>query len=429
MFRFKFLLRSALVGAALRPARLHRILHPRASLKVLNAAAAFATALGLLLGASIAMQSASAQKPPREQQLDKDLQYLRDPVTGELRAVPKSASSGTSQPSGAPKGGAVIHSQVSLVEIGCSAISAQGTPVRNLALQDFLLAADGQLQKLEHFDASTEPAHLALVLDASPSEFHSLSDMKLAARTLAAELSPRDQVAVVAFAGHPHMLLPFTTDRKQLEAALEKIELMRAVEETGSNIYGSVYLTAERLFTGPKAPTGRKAILVLTDGQDSGLGLSWNPASMFPPTGVNANRLTFEDVVRELATSGVEVFVASTENRPSGMTTAWFSSHSAKTLINEDSRTMGIPAYTIFLAELVRRAGGGLYFLRESGTLSEVYRRIGATLSTEYVLGFYPSPGADARGWHGLNVRFSDAAAHPGSRLDCRPSYYIATPQ
>jgi len=375
------------------------------------------------------MPCAGAQKSEREQQLDKNLEYLRDPVTGELRAVPRHSPAGDSQSSNLSNGGAVIRSQVSLVEIGCSAVSAQGEPIRNLSLQDFHLAADGQQQKLEHFDASTEPAHLALVLDASPSEFHSLSDMKVAARTLAAELSPRDQVAVVAFAGHPHILMPFSTDRKQLEAALGKIELMRAVEETGSNIYGSVYLAAERLFTGPKAPRGRKAILLLTDGQDSGLGLSWNPASMFPPTGVNANRLTFEDVVRQLAISGIEVFVASTENRPSGMTTAWFSAHGAKTLVNEDSRTMGIPAYTIFLAELVRRAGGGLYFLRESGTLSEVYRRIGATLSTEYTLGFYPSPGADTHGWHSLNIAFSDPTTHPNARLDCRPSYYIAAPQ
>lgn len=383
----------------------------------------------LVSAAILLMQPARAQNPSRQQVLDKDLEYVRDPVTGELRAVPKRSTSDAIQSSAPANGAPVIRSQVNLVEIGCSAVSAAGDPIRNLSIQDFRLAADGQPQKLEHFDASTEPAHLALVLDASPSEFHSLADMKVAAHALTAELSPQDQVAVVAFAGHPHMLLPFTTDRKQLDAALGQIELMRAVEETGSNIYGSVYLTAERLFTGPKAPAGRKAILLLTDGQDSGLGLSWNPASMFPPTGVTANRLTFEDVVRELATAGVEVFVASTENRPPGMTGAWFTAHGAKTLINEESRTMGIPAYTVFLAELVRRSGGGLYFLRESGTLSEVYHRIGAMLRTEYVLGFYPSPGTDAHGWHGLNIGFTDPASHTGARLDCRPSYYISASQ
>jgi len=406
----------SIVGAGLQPTRFG-----------FNDVVALATVLCLLLAALFGIHPVYAQKQPRDQQLDKNLEYIRDPVTGELRAVPKHSSDATPKPHGTS--GGVIRSQVSLVETGCSAISAVGEPIRDLSLSDFRLSADGQQQKLEHFDAPTEPAHLALVLDASPSEFHALADMKDAARTLAAQLSTRDQVAVVVFAGHPHMLLPFTTDRKQLEEALGKIELMRAVEETGSNIYGSVYLTAQRLFTGPKAPSGRKAILLLTDGQDSALGLSWNPASMFPPTGIAANRLTFEDVVRELSTSGIEVFVASTENRPAGMTTAWFTKNSAKTLINEDSHSMGIPAYTIFLAEFVRRSGGGLYFLRETGTLSEVYRRIGSTLRTEYILGFYPNPGSDSPGWHSLSIGFSESMAHAGARLDCRSSYYIAAPQ
>jgi VWFA-related protein len=318
---------------------------------------------------------------------------------------------------------------VSLVEVSCSAISTSGEPLRNLTREDFQLAADGAPQPLSHFDTSTEPAHIALVLDASPSEFHSLDEMKSAARALTSELSPRDEVAVVAFAGHPHLLLPFSTDRKQLEASLDRIQLLRAVEETGSNIYGSVYLTAQRLFTGPHAPTGRKAIVLLTDGQDSGLSLNWNPASMFPRKDGKANYLTFEDVVRELATTGIEVFVVSTENRPANVTEDWLAAHSKTTLISDASRVMGIPAYTAFLAEFVRRAGGQLYFLREIGTLSDVYRRIAVALRTEYTLGFYPSASASVRGWHFVAVQFSKVDTQPGARLDCRPSYYIPAAQ
>jgi VWFA-related protein len=373
-------------------------------------------------------QSSSTQKIPRPEQLDKDVQYIRDPVTGELHAVPRRSTGSAATPD-TPSGGFVIRSQVKLIEIGCSAVSAQGEPLHNLALDDFHLSADGAPQKLEHLDTSTEPAHLALVLDASPSEFHSLDEMKAAAHALAAELSPRDEVAVVAFAGHPHLLLPFTTDRKLLEKSLDRIQLLRATEETGSNIYGSVYSAAQKLFTGPHAPAGRKAILLLTDGQDSALGLNWNPASMVPPQGAAANRLTFEDVVRELSTAGVEIFIASTENRPKVMTNAWFAAHSDTTLISEDSRRAEIPAYTIFLAELVRRAGGGLYFLREVGTLSEVYRRIAATLRTEYTLGFYPAGNADHSGWHKAAAEFSQPEAHTGAHLFCRPRYYIPASQ
>jgi len=375
-------------------------------------------------------QTGPPQKLPRVQQIDKDTEYLRDPVTGELRLVPKhSAAEGTAPPSIKSGGPVTIRTQVRLVEIGCSALGGDGAPLRNLTLSDFQLAADGETQSLVHLDSSTEPAHIALVIDASPSEFHSLDEMRAAARALGRELSPRDEVAVVAFAGHPHILLPFSNDRKLLETSIGRVQVLRAVEESGSNIYGSVYLTAQRLFTGPHAPAGRKAILLLTDGQDSGLGLSWNPSSMLPVAGVNANRLTFEDVVRALAGSGIEMFVISTENRPKGMTEAWLAAHSDVTLISEESRKMEIPAYTAFLAELVRRASGTLYFLRETGTLSEVYGRIAATLRTEYMLGFYPSDSVDKSGWHSVTIRFSQSGehlgAHPGARLDCRPSYYI----
>ncbi len=371
-------------------------------------------------------QSSGPQKLPRSQQIDKDTEYVRDPVTGELKVVPKhSVTNGSAPTSGSRSGSNAIRSQVRLIEIGCSAISAGGAPLDNLSLRDFQLASDGVAQSLVHLDTSTEPAHLALVIDASPSEFHSLDEMRAAARALGRELSPRDEVAVVAFAGHPHLLLPFSTNRKLLEAAIGRVQLLRAVEDSGSNIYGSIYLTAQRLFTGSQAPAGRKAILLLTDGQDSGLGLSWNPASMIPVAGVNANRLAFEDVVRQLAGPGIEVFVISTENRPKGMTDAWLASHSKVTLISAESRRMDIPAYTAFLAELVRRAGGTLYFLNEAGTLSEVYRRIAATLRTEYTLGFYPSAAVDKSGWHTVTVDFSEASTYRGARLDCRPSYYV----
>jgi len=375
-------------------------------------------------------QSGGTVKPPRPQQLDKDLEYTRDPETGELRLTPKRAAANpAAAPSSARSGRVAIRSRVSLVEIGCSAISAIGEPLRNLTRGDFRLSADNAPQVVSHFDTSTEPAHIALVLDASPSESRPLADMKSAARALAGELAPRDEVAVVAFAGHPHLLLPFSTDRNQMESALGRIELLRAVEETGSNIYGSVYLTAQREFTGPHAPIGRKAIVLLTDGQDSGLQLNWNPASMFPPQGVRADYLTFEDVVRELATVGIEVFVVSTENRPRDMTEAWLAAHSKTTLISDASRLMGIPPYTAFLAELVRRAGGQLYFLREIGTLSDVYRRIAATLRTEYTLGFYPSAAGSAHGWHSVSVRLNQSESQPGARVDCRPSYYIPASQ
>ncbi|MGH9592692.1 MAG: hypothetical protein ACRD5L_06345, partial [Bryobacteraceae bacterium] len=114
-----------------------------------------------------------------------------------------------------------------------------------------------------------------------------------------------------------------------------------------------------------------------------------------------------------------------TENRPERMTAQWLAAHQQTTLVSRQSRRIGVPPYTVYLAELVRRAGGALYFLREIGTLDEVYRRIAATLRTEYTLGFYPDDSASRPGWHAVAVALSGALAGAGAKLDCRPSYYI----
>lgn len=386
----------------------------RCAVVVLAALSAIAPALA---------QATSQHKLPKPQDLDRDLQYVRDAKTGEIRTVAKgeSPSTGPLKDSTAPY---TFRSQVTLIAATCSAVAADGSPLRGLTIPDFRLAADGATQQISHLDASTEPAHIALVLDASPSEARSIADMKAAASALSAELAPQDQVAVLSFAGHTHLLLPFSTDRQDLETALSRVDLMRSLDEEGSNIYSAVYLAALKLFSGPHAPHGRKAIILLTDGQDSGLKLTWDPASMFPPDN-SANWLTFEDMVRQLSSAGVEVFAISTENRPERMTPDWLAAQRGPTLISRQSRRIGVPAYTIYLAELVRRVGGDFYFLREMGNLGDAYRRIAARLRTEYLLGFYPD-GATARaGWHNLTIGFSDAAAHQGAHLDCRPSYYV----
>ena len=83
-------------------------------------------------------------KLAKPQQLDKDIEYVRDPETGELRAVPKrSAPSASNAPSGAARGGFAIRSRVNLVEVSCSAIPVAGEPLRNFTREDFQLSADG----------------------------------------------------------------------------------------------------------------------------------------------------------------------------------------------------------------------------------------------------------------------------------------------
>ena len=374
-----------------------------------------AFSLLLPLGPSLA----AAQKPklPRPRILEHEIPLTRDASTGELRGYPSEESE-----SGFPSAAAVIRSRVALVEVQCTVTASDGTRVRGLTKDDFRLWEDGAEQKISAFDAATTPASIALVIDASPSIYRELGAMRNVAQSLAESLKPEDEVAVVAFAGETHLLLPFSRDRNLLQAALTSQELAQVANSSQSYIYQALYLSAASLF---KDRAGRKAIVLLTDGQDSELGLTWDPASMLPSTGANSP-LAFQDVARGIAGLGIELHVISTEPRPRTMTDSWLSAHREQPLVTAAARSSGIPIYTLYLAELTRQVGGELYFLREVGNLAEIYHTIALKLEAEYTLGYYPAAGVTTPGWRKLKVELrQDLQGPANSQITYRTAYYV----
>jgi hypothetical protein len=75
---------------------------------------------------------------------------------------------------------------------------------------------------------------------------------------------------------------------------------------------------------------------------------------------------------------------------------------------------------------MVRQVGGGFYFLRELGSLADVYHRIALALGAEYTLGYYPAAGIDKTGWRSLRVELRPGAAvPPQSQVMHRAAYYV----
>jgi VWFA-related protein len=358
---------------------------------------------------------AQSSKIPRPQPLGHDATLERDPASGELH------SSGKDSPASARE---TIRSRVTLVQVACTVTAPDGTQVRGLSQGNFHLFEDSAPQEIASFDASATPASIALVLDASPSIYRELDGMRDAARSLAANLSPADEIAVVSFSAEAHLLLPFSTSRRLLDRVIESKNLARVENSSESQIYQSLFFTARELFSGRQ---GRKAIVLLTDGQDSGLGLTWAPSSAQPRGGAGTSRLAFDDVARELGADGIALFIVSTENRPRAMTVEWLDAHQGEMLVTPEARKQNMPNYTLYLAELARRVGGQLYFLRETGNLTEIYRRIALAISAQYTLGYYPSAGTARPGWRALRVELaSDTKVPPGSKLTYRGSYYVS---
>lgn len=368
------------------------------------------------------------RKLPKPRQLDKGIQWRRDPATGELRI--ESPGSAVDEEGGAvpPAPRVLVGPVTRLVPITCSVFASDGTPLRDLQSKNFHVFDDGIERPILIFDApSAEPARVALVIDASPSVLRDSKEMKQAAGTLVEGLAPADEVAVVDFSAHTYLQTGFTGVRELLRRAVDRVDVRELLGDTGgSNIYEAVYLAAHQLFV---TPAGRKAIVLLTDGEDSGLGLTLDPGSASPRAGAAENRLTFDDVSRELAAKDIQIFAVSTESRPKALTPAMLAAHRDTTFLTVNARKSGIPAYTLYLAEIVRRSGGEIYFLHEAGTLAAAFSQIAQRVGLEYTLGISPAPGlndAPHPGWHQLRVETQDLGK---TSVVYRSAYYVPATQ
>jgi Ca-activated chloride channel family protein len=404
------------------------LIRPRSVPKKINFAchqtsAHFVFTLGMLLfflaPGNLHSQTSQKTKLARPRILDSGVSLERDPVTGELKAITSANSENASTTKTEPSPN-TIRVETPLVPVTCSVTDAGGAALTGLSRENFRIFDNNVEQPITYFDASTQPATIALIIDASPSVLPQSDEMKTAARALVDGLTPADQVAVIDFSAHTYLLLPFSNDWGLIRQAISRINVRQLFGDTGgSNIYQSIFLAAHELFAGR---TGRKAIVLLTDGQDSGLGLTLDPVTAFPRPGSPTNRLTFDDVARSLAAQDIQVFAVSTQSRPKGMTPTWLAAHSAQTLLTGDARDLKIPAYTLYLAELVRRAGGQLYFLREADTLTDTFREIARRVRAEYTLGFAPPQNSATRPtWHSLRV---EVVGHTGVNVVTRPGYY-----
>ena len=119
------------------------------------------------------------KKLPKPRQLDVGVTWQRDPATGELYS---SAAASGNDNSPAPRSAApAIRVTSQIVPVTCSVFDSDGTAITDLKRSDFRIYEDGAAQQIAYFATGTEPASVALVIDASPSVLRDSDEMKRAA--------------------------------------------------------------------------------------------------------------------------------------------------------------------------------------------------------------------------------------------------------
>ena len=190
----------------------------------------------------------------------------------------------------------VIRTETDLTNVLLTATDKQNRLITTLREENVRVLEDGVLQKLFTFQRETDrPLSIAFLIDVSASEERTLPDEKAAARAFIETIirSGKDQAAIIAFTDHAFLEQPLTSNVINIYQALERVDVAlpsypgaglpiggiasgpgRAEPREGTTaIWDAITVSAAEILA--RAPGARRrAIILLTDGQDTSSRLS-----------------------------------------------------------------------------------------------------------------------------------------------------------
>jgi VWFA-related protein len=176
---------------------------------------------------------------------------------------------------------------VQVVNLYFNVKDKRGALIPNLKKEDFVVSEDGKPQTIKYFAAeSNQPLTLGLLIDTSGSQTHVLPmEKEVGAAFLRDVLTPKDLAFLINFDIAVDLIQDYTNDAAQLRRAMEKTEIndgggsgtggiagagqgtIPVSRPKGTLLYDAVFLAStEKL----QKETGRKALVLLTDGGDQG---------------------------------------------------------------------------------------------------------------------------------------------------------------
>jgi Ca-activated chloride channel family protein len=197
------------------------------------------------------------------------------------------AQTSPSPRSGAPRSGAVFHSQTDLVVLQVTVVDQRHRFVGDLRLEDFGVYEEGVKQNVMMFGATDVPLDVMVLLDTSDSMTGRIEIAQRAAINLLRLLRVGDRAAVVLFSSNVRVVSELTDDIATLEAAI------RGARPAGATaLYEALYIAQRELSRVRRNSTElrRQALVVLSDGDD------------------NMSSISFDDVLDETRRGDVTIF-------------------------------------------------------------------------------------------------------------------------
>ena len=158
---------------------------------------------------------------------------------------------------------------VRLVEVYATVLDHKGHYVDGLGRDSFKVLEDGRPQSIHTFEANSDGISCAILLDTTASMAAALPRVKNSVVKLIDELADQDSVAIFTFDQRLIVRQEFTTDK---DAAKRAVLRTRAEGETA--LFDALSESAEEV----SKRSGKKALIVFTDGDDNSSVLNANSA-------------------------------------------------------------------------------------------------------------------------------------------------------
>jgi len=300
---------------------------------------------------------------------------------------------------------ATFSTGVKVVNLFATVRDKQGQVVRDLTKDDFVLQEDRRPQTIKYFSQESDlPLTLGLLVDVSGSQRNLIPEERSASfqffdQVLREDL---DRAFVIHFQSQVELLQDLTSSRDKLEKALRLLEFPqdrqgyggrrgqfpgggrgRGGMAGGTALYDSVLLASDEIM---KKQTGRKALVILTDGVDT--------ASMVP----------LEEGVESAQRSDTLVYSVLFEDP--GIYGGRFGG------FGRDGRGA--------LDDISHQTGGRLLSVSKKRTIAQVFASIEEELRSMYSLGYTPDRDAGTSTYHKIHL----ATKEKGMVVQTRDGYY-----
>jgi Ca-activated chloride channel family protein len=261
-----------------------------------------------------------------------------------------------------------------IVAVSAVVLDSRGEPVRDLTKDDFILKQDGKEQEIRYFSQdSTLPLTLALMVDTSESQRMFISDETIASEKFfrAMLTRPSDRAALVQFDTTVLELRPMTAQLQALENSLNFLSMPHPSGRGATLLYDAIVAASAHML-GPER--GRRAMVILTDGEDHG------------------SHATLEEAIAAAQRADTAVYAVL---------------YSAEAFM-----TGGAPRHTIpgqpsgrnVLDQISNSTGGHVFTVSRQTPLDLIYSQIADDMRLQYQIGYTPPESAPGS-YHKIELR------------------------